>query len=140
MQEQTTSSPVTKSEVIGKPTPRIDGPLKTTGSAMYSSDHQFPDLVYAWPTTATISSGKVTGIDTSTAEKMPGVIAIYTHENIGPLYRTPPSAGFSMILDERRPPLDDNTISYYGQYVAVAIAKTVEQARAAAEATATYCP
>ncbi len=39
-----------------------------------------------------------------------------------------------MIVDERRPPLEDNTISYYGQYVAVAVAQTVEQARAAAEA------
>ena len=40
----------------------------------------------------------------------------------------------SMILDEKRPPLEDTTIRYYGQYVAVAVAQTVEQARAAAEA------
>jgi xanthine dehydrogenase YagR molybdenum-binding subunit len=39
-----------------------------------------------------------------------------------------------MILDERRPPLEDNIVRYYGQYVAVAVAQTTEQARAAAEA------
>ncbi|MGO4517816.1 xanthine dehydrogenase family protein molybdopterin-binding subunit [Terriglobus sp. 2YAB30_2] len=132
--EQQTPQPVTESKIVGVPTPRIDGPLKTTGAAMYSSDHHFPGLVYAWPVTATIASGTISGIDSSTAEKMPGVLAIYTHKNIGPLYRTPPSAGLSMILDERRPPLEDETVSYYGQYVAVAVAHTVEQARAAAEA------
>lgn len=80
MQEQQT---ITSSKVIGVSTPRIDGPLKTTGAAMYTSDHQFPDLVFAWPVTATVSSGTVQKINTSTAEKMAGVVAIYTHANIG---------------------------------------------------------
>ncbi|WP_052201046.1 xanthine dehydrogenase family protein molybdopterin-binding subunit [Terriglobus sp. TAA 43] len=126
--------PITKSSVIGVATPRIDGPLKTTGKAMYSSDHHFPELVYAWPVTATVSSGTIQEMDIAVAEKMPGVIAVYSHETLGPLYRTPPAAGFSMIVDERRPPLEDKVVRYYGQYVAVAVAQTVEQARAAAEA------
>ncbi len=134
-QQQTPDTPnVTDSSVIGKPQSRIDGPLKTTGAAMYSSDHHFDGLVFAWPTTATIASGTISGIDTSVAAKMPGVLAVYTHGTIGPIYRTPPAEGFSMILDEKRPPLEDNTVRYYGQYVAVAVAETVEQARAAAEA------
>ncbi|MFC6645428.1 xanthine dehydrogenase family protein molybdopterin-binding subunit [Granulicella cerasi] len=132
--QQQASQPVTESNVIGKPTPRIDGPLKTTGSAMYASDYHFPDLAYAWPVTATIASGNITSIDSSAARKMPGVLAVYTHEDIGTLYRTPPAAGFSMIIDEKRPPLEDNVVRYYGQYVAVAVAQTMEQARAAAEA------
>src|SRR3954452_5298696 len=134
MQEQQAQQPIRDSKVIGVPTARIDGPLKATGTAMYSSDHHFSGLVHAWPVTATIASGTVTSIDTSIAEKMPGVLAVYTHENIGPLYRTPPSAGLTMLMDERRPPLEDITIRYYGQYVAVVVAQTVEQARAAAEA------
>ena len=133
-EQQQASSNVTDSSVIGKPQSRIDGPLKTTGVAMYSSDYHFEGLVHAWPVTATIASGSVNSIDSSLASKMPGVLAIYTHENLGPLYRTPPPAGFSMILDEKRPPLEDTTVRYYGQYVAVAVAQTVEQARAAAEA------
>ena len=134
MQESQTQEPIQESKVIGVATPRIDGPLKTTGAAKYSSDHHFSGLVHAWPVTATIASGTVTNIDTSVAEKMPGVLAVYTHKNIGPLYRTPPSAGVTMLIDERRPPLEDTTIRYYGQYVGVAVAQTVEQARAAAEA------
>ena len=134
-QQQAPDTPnVTDSAVIGKPQSRIDGPLKTTGAAMYSSDYHFEGLVFAWPTTATIASGTISNIDTSLAAKMPGVLAVYTHGNIGPIYRTPPAAGFSMILDEKRPPLEDTTVRYYGQYVAVAVAQTAEQARAAAEA------
>lgn len=134
MQEQQAQQPIRESKVIGVPTARIDGPLKTTGTASYSSDHHFPGLVHAWPVTATIASGTVTNIDTSVAENMPGVLAVYTHTNIGPLYRTPPSVGVTMLIDERRPPLEDTTVRYYGQYVAVVVAQTVEQARAAAEA------
>ena len=122
-----------ESKVIGVATPRIDGPLKVSGTAMYASDYHFPDLVYAWPVCATISSGNVSHIDVSSAENLPGVLAVYHRENIGPLYRVPPSSGFSMIVDERRPPFEDDIVRYYGQYVAVVVAQTVEQARAAAE-------
>ena len=133
-QQQQTSAQVHESAVIGKPTPRIDGPLKTTGGAMYSSDYSFPGLLYAWPTTATISSGSVQRVDTAAAQKMPGVVAVYTHETLDKLYRVPPAAGFGLLIDERRPALEDNVVRYWGQYVAVAVAETMEQARAAAEA------
>jgi len=133
-QPQSAPGNVGASAVIGKPTPRIDGPLKTTGAAMYSSDHHFPNLAHAWPTTATISSGTVQHIDTAAAQKMPGVLAVYTHESLDKLYRVPPGPMLSLVLDERRPALEDNVIRYWGQYVAVAVAETPEQARAAAEA------
>jgi xanthine dehydrogenase YagR molybdenum-binding subunit len=125
--------PIKESKVIGVATPRIDGPLKVSGGAMYASDHHFPGMVYAWPVCATIANGKVTGLDTAAAEKMTGVIAVYHHGNIGKLYRVPPATGFSMIIDEKRPPLEDDVVRYYGQYVAVVVAQTMEQARAAAE-------
>lgn len=121
------------SKIIGKATPRIDGPLKVSGSAGYASDYHFPGLLFAWPVCATIANGTVTNLDTAAAEQMPGVVAIYHRANIGPLYRVPPATGFSLIIDEKRPPLEDDVIRYYGQYVAVVVAQTVEQARAAAE-------
>jgi xanthine dehydrogenase YagR molybdenum-binding subunit len=133
-QKQEAVPPVTESRIIGTPTPRIDGPQKTTGAAKYTSDFHFPGLVFAWPTTATVASGTITAIDTSAAERMAGVLVVYTHRDMPALYRTPPAQGFSMQQDERRPPLEDNVVRYWGQYVAVAVAQTVEQARAAAEA------
>jgi len=124
---------VNESKIIGVSTPRVDGPLKVSGAAMYASDHHFPGLLYAWPVCATIANGTVTGLDTVAAEKMTGVVAVYHRGNIGKLYRVPPATGFSLIVDERRPPLEDDVVRYYGQYVAVVVAQTVEQARAAAE-------
>src|SRR5580704_16310574 len=114
--------------------PRVDGPLKVSGVAMYTSDHNLPGMLYAVPVCATIANGAIASIDTSRAGKMPGVKAIYQRNNIGRLFRTAPAQDFSGILDERRPPFEDDTIRYYGQYVAAVVASTYEQAVAAADA------
>src|SRR5882762_6413578 len=131
--ETATTSP------IGRKTPRIDGPFKVSGTAMYASDFNFPGLLYAVPVEATIANGKLHKLDTSEAEKMPGVRAILHRANIGKIFRSvlqPPNSG---IADERRPPLADDIIRYYGQYIAVAVADTFEIAKAAADAVrATY--
>src|SRR6478735_5706611 len=131
--ETATTSP------IGRQTPRIDGPFKVSGTATYASDFNFPGLLYAVPVEATIANGKLQKLDTSEAEKMPGVRAIFHRANIGKIFRSvmqPPNSG---IADERRPPLADDVIRYYGQYIAVAVADTFEVAKAAADAVrATY--
>src|ERR1700733_2796122 len=115
--------------------PRVDGPLKVSGVAMYTSDHNLPGMLYAVPVCATIANGTVTAIDTSGAQKMPGVKAVYTRQNLGKLFRSAPSPdGLSGYLDEARPPFDDDIIRYYGQYVAAVVALTYEQAVAAANA------
>jgi xanthine dehydrogenase YagR molybdenum-binding subunit len=114
--------------------PRVDGPLKVSGVAMYTSDHNLPGMLYAVPVCATIADGTIASLDTSRALAMPGVKAVYTRQNIGKLFRTAPAQGFSGIIDERRPPFEDDTIRYYGQYVAAVVALTFEQAVAAANA------
>ena len=114
--------------------PRVDGPLKVTGAAKYTSDHNLPGMLYAVPVCATIAKGTITAIDSNRAQSMPGVKAVYTRQNIGKLFRTVPASDFSGILDERRPPFEDDTIRYYGQYVAAVVASTFEQAVAAANA------
>ena len=58
---------------IGRDTPRVDGPWKVSGKAQYTADFHFPGLLYAVPVEATVANGRVTRLDTSTAEKMPGV-------------------------------------------------------------------
>jgi len=119
---------------IGGALPRIDGPLKVSGAAKYSSDYHFSGMLYAVPVCSTIANGKIVSMDTTAAESMPGVRAVYHRENIGPIYRVPPGEGFSAYLDERRPPFEDDVIRYYGQFVAVVVAQTFEQATAAASA------
>ena len=119
---------------IGRDTPRVDGPLKVTGAAQYTSDFHFPGLLYAVPVEATIANGRVVKLDTAAAEKMPGVRAILHRENIGKIFRSVPEPGFEGICDERRPPFEDDVVRYYGQYVALAVADTFETAKAAADA------
>jgi xanthine dehydrogenase YagR molybdenum-binding subunit len=114
--------------------PRVDGPLKVSGSAKYTSDFILPGMLYAVPVCSTIAKGKIVSLDTLAAEGMPGVKAVFHRANIGPLFRTAPSSGFFAIVDEKRPPFEDDEIRYYGQYVAVAVATTFEQAQAAADA------
>src|SRR5215475_5157700 len=60
---------------IGRSTPRVDGPLKVTGQAQYTSDFHFPGMLYAVPVEATIANGRVVALDTAAAAKMPGVRA-----------------------------------------------------------------
>jgi xanthine dehydrogenase YagR molybdenum-binding subunit len=119
---------------IGRDTPRIDGPRKVTGVAQYTSDFHFPETLYAVPVEATIANGTVVKIDTAAAEKMPGVRAIFHRGNIGKLSRSTPGPGLEGITDERRPPFEDDVVRYYGQYVALAVADTFENAKAAADA------
>ncbi len=128
MKEIPTTSP------IGRDTPRVDGPLKVTGKAQYTSDFHFPGLLYGVPVEATIAKGKVVKLDTAAAEKMPGVRAIFHRENIGKIFRSVQGTGFEGITDERRPPFEDDIVRYYGQYVALAVADTFEAAKAAADA------
>jgi xanthine dehydrogenase YagR molybdenum-binding subunit len=120
--------------IIGRPIPRVDGPLKVSGTATYTSDHNFPGMLYAVPVPSTIAKGSIATLDTSVAEKLPGVRAVFHRENIGHFFRVPPNADFSIVIDERRPPFEDDTVRYYGQYVAVAVADSLEQAQTAADA------
>jgi xanthine dehydrogenase YagR molybdenum-binding subunit len=134
----TTSTTPPRTNATG---PRVDGPLKVTGAAMYSSDYNLPGMLYAVPVCATIASGAITSLDTSRAQSMPGVKAVYHRANFGKLFRTAPPSGFTGIVDEKRPPFADDTIRYYGQYVAAVVALTFEQATAAAAAVkVTYNP
>src|ERR1700694_2375111 len=127
-QETPTTSP------IGRSTPRVDGPLKVSGKAQYASDFHFPGQLYAVPVEATIASGRVVKLDTAAAEKMPGVGAIYHRGKIENFSRSAPGRGLEGIIDERRPPFEDDVVRYYGQYIALAVADTFESAKAAADA------
>lgn len=118
-------------KIIGASLNRIDGPKKVSGKAIYTSDHNFPGLLYAVPVSSSIASGTIDNLDISVAEKMPGVRAILHADNIGKLYKV---VNPKLNIDEKRPPLADKNVTYYGQYVAAVIADTFEQATAAADA------
>ena len=134
------TTPYTPSAVIGSDTPRIDGPLKTTGVAQYAADYHFPGLVHAVAVSSTVAAGTIRSIDTTRAQSMPGVLLILHHDNTSDLFRMAPG-GHGGRTSESRPPFEDKTIRYWGQYVALAVAETYEQALAAAAAVkVNYAP
>lgn len=119
--------------IIGAAVPRIDGPLKTTGTARYAVDHDFPGLVHGVAVQSTIGKGRIRSLDVSAAEKMPGVVLVFHNGNMEKVYRLVPGQDDGR-TNEARPPFEDDNIYYWGQFVAVVVAETIEQARAAAAA------
>ncbi len=93
-------------------------------------------MLYAVPVGATIAKGAIKAIDTSRARQMPGVRAVLKRGDLPPLKKLTANFGAALMLDETRPPFDDDVVRYYGQYVALAVADTFEQAKAAADAVA----
>lgn len=64
--------------IIGKPTPNTDGPAKVTGEAVYTFDMTLPNMLYGKLLRSPYPHARIISIDTSKAEKLPGVKAIIT--------------------------------------------------------------
>lgn len=120
------------SQGIGAGLPRVDGSKKLSGSARYAADHFPPNLAYAYGVFSTIAAGHVRSIDASAAKKMPGVIDVLYHGRFPTLYHTPSSMAQENKVDETRLPFEDDRVYYAGQFIALVIADTFENARNAA--------
>jgi CO/xanthine dehydrogenase Mo-binding subunit len=114
--------------LVGPGVDRVDGPRKVTGAARYPSDFGLPNLCHAALVRSTIAAGTIAGIDTGAAEAAPGVLAVLTHQNAPTLHR----GRRNVMTPPPDPPLQGDTIDHYGQYVAVVVAETPQQASAAA--------
>ena len=119
-----TTNLIDQLKVIGKPTERIDGPVKTTGTARYAYERHdvVPDQAYGYLLGSAIAFGRITRIDTAQAETSAGVIAVVTWLNAGQLGKSKLNAA---------PLLGGPAIDHYDQAVAIVVAETFEQARAA---------
>lgn len=96
-----------KRALIGKRISRVDGPLKTTGVAKYSFDINRPRMLFAKPVWSPHPKAEIGNIDTSAAEKLPGVKAVWKQT-------------------------ETKTVQYAGQIVAAVAAETEEIATEAA--------
>ena len=118
-------NPIDQLKIVGKPVDRIDGPLKTTGLARYAYEQNdvVPNQAYGHIVGAAIAKGRITSIDLSAAKRAPGVLAIVTAENAGKLGKGKMNTATL---------LGGPQIDHYHQAIAVVVAETFEQARAAA--------
>jgi xanthine dehydrogenase YagR molybdenum-binding subunit len=126
---------------IGTPLDRIEGRLKVTGAADYASDRILDNMLYGVPVGSTIGAGRVLRVDSVAALAVPGVVAVFDHSNIGTLHSFGKSSLKEGIVDEHRAPLSGDDVRYYGQYVALVVAQTLEAAtEGAALVKVTYAP
>jgi xanthine dehydrogenase YagR molybdenum-binding subunit len=119
--------------MTGQPINRVDGPLKVSGRATYAYEHWNPDVgqpLYGFIVGATIGKGRITQLDASRAERSPGVRLVMTHRN-APAQGTP-DVSIPSQYSRAFPVLNGPDVRHYGEPVALVVATTYEQARAAA--------
>src|SRR4051812_38768577 len=121
--------------ILGPARNRVDGRAKVTGAAKYSVEFTPPKCAYAWPVESNIAKGKILSIDTKEAQRATGVLAIISHLNAPkpkePAAKEERNSGHG-IRNEERLPFADDGVHYAGQYIALVVAQTIEQARYAA--------
>ncbi|MBS2036464.1 xanthine dehydrogenase family protein molybdopterin-binding subunit [bacterium] len=119
-------NPIDQLKVVGHPHDRIDGRAKVTGTAAYAYErHQVaPQAAYGYMLGSAIAVGKITRLDTSQAEKAPGVLGVVTYKNAGRLKKSKSHA--SRLLA-------GPNVEHFDQAVALVVAETFEQAREGAK-------
>jgi CO/xanthine dehydrogenase Mo-binding subunit len=120
--------------VIGQSAQRLDAKDKVTGRALYPGDISRPKQAMAKILFAGRPHARVTRIDTTAAEAMPGVVAIFTAKDV-------PVNEYGLIMPDQ-PVLcgpgstkrDGDRVRFVGDQIAIAVAETEAQAEAAVDA------
>src|SRR5688572_13879477 len=103
-------------QVVGRPTPRIEGESKVTGTALYSADVKLPNILWGRVLRSPISYGRIKNINTNKARQVPGVKAVISGQDV---------AGLRIgrcIYDN--PVLADGLVRFIGEKVAAVAAET----------------
>lgn len=112
-------------DVIGKRIPRTDSVQQVTGRNIYGEDLYRPNMLYAKAHYSKYPHAKILSIDTSKAEKMPGVQAIITHKDV-------PHNRYGFQIHDQRV-LAEDKVRYRGDCIAVVAAESKDEAQAAAD-------
>jgi xanthine dehydrogenase YagR molybdenum-binding subunit len=104
---------------LGADVARIDGPKKVTGTATYAYEHPLTDPAYVVALLSTVARGEVTRIDGSEVARLPGVLAILTHENAPKLADT---------SDQELAILQSPAVHFRGQAIGAVVAESLETA------------
>jgi len=121
----------TSGSILGNPVRRREDPGILTGQTQYFDDLQIAGMTHVAFVRSTIAHATIEGIDTSEAVAMPGVVAVYTADDLD----LPDHHGFMMLPPTmNRPPLARDRVRFVGDIVVMVVAETKAQAVDAAEA------
>lgn len=121
-----TASHVRLGSNAGQPMTRRDGVAKVTGAATYAADNRPEGMLHAVFASSGIARGRVTRLDVDEAKSHPGVVEVLTPQNRPPLQIDPDAKphAFSWRIEA----LQDDTVRYAGQPIALVVAETLEAA------------
>ena len=119
-----TTNPIDRQRYVGQALDRIDGPLKCTGTAPYAYEHhkEVPNAAHGFVVGSSIAKGRIAGIEIDAARRAPGVLAVVTAANAGKLSKGDMNTAHLLAGPK---------VEHYHQAVALVVAETFEQARAA---------
>ena len=115
-----------KFHFVGRSHPQVWGRSRVDGSAKYTADHFFPNMLHGVTVRAPYPSARVLEIDTSEAEKMPGVVRVLTWRDV------PGENAYGKRIRDQ-PVFVKDRVRMNGDPVALVLAETREQAKRAAE-------
>jgi len=118
-------------KVIGKRVKRVEDPRLLTGGALFVGDINLPDMLYAAFLRSDYAHAMIKSIDTSSAKEIPGVVGIYTAEDMGedwepgpPLVSPPPTLEGVTFNSCRQVPLVKDKVKHAGEIIAVVVAES----------------
>ncbi|WP_208281161.1 aldehyde oxidoreductase molybdenum-binding subunit PaoC [Massilia oculi] len=119
-----TTNPIDRQRYVGQPLDRIDGPLKCTGTAPYAYEHhkEVPNAAHGFVVGSSIAKGRIASVEIDAARRAPGVLAVVTAANAGKLGKGDMNVAHLLAGPK---------VEHYHQAVALVVAETFEQARAA---------
>ncbi|GAB3753136.1 xanthine dehydrogenase family protein molybdopterin-binding subunit [Spirosoma agri] len=128
------------------PIDRIDGRMKVTGGAKYFADFELPNTSYCVIVGSEIAKGAITSLDTKKAQGAPGVLGVFTHQNMPPIPGWDAPVGGEADGPAPKPKTEETyrilsspKILFDGQPIAIVVADTYERAiYAASLVKATY--
>jgi xanthine dehydrogenase YagR molybdenum-binding subunit len=112
---------------VGAPRSRVDGRAKVTGAAKYAAEHNVADLLHGQIVSSAIAKGRVVAIDVEAAMAVPGVVKVFTHENLTHAARRASSYTDEVAVPGTPfRPLHDDRILFSGQPIALVVATSFE--------------
>ena len=120
------------STYVGQPTSRVDGEAKVAGRATYACEQcDVGQPLHGYIVGASVGKGRIAHIDATRAMRSAGVRLVLTHENAPKQAMPDPSVRSQ--YSRAHPALYSADVHHYGEPVALVVADTLEQARAAAQ-------
>jgi len=114
--------------LLGRPTPRVDGIAKVTGAARFASDEPVANPAYGYLVTSAVARGRIGSFELERARAVPGVLDILTYQNVGDQAKPAPGPDGKPSTTS----LESDRIWHDGQIIAIVVAETYEAAREAA--------